>query len=124
MERRFYLGVGILVLFLVLGLLTGWAVAKSQAPIVEKLEQAAMGEDFQTGIRLAKEAEAAWQKSWKLVASIADHTPMDEIDQLFAEMEIFAREEEQVHFYACCSQLAVMLRAVSEAHELNWWNVL
>lgn len=124
MERRFYIGVGLLLAILFLGLLTGWVMEKKQLPTAELLEQAAQTEDFQSGVQLARQAKDRWRKQWKAVAAAADHTPMDEIDTLFAEMEVFAREEEQVHFAACCKQLASLLRAVAEAHKLSWWNVL
>ena len=124
MERRFYIGVGLLLAILFLGLLTGWVMEKKQLPTAELLEQAAQTEDFQSGVQLARQAKDKWRKQWKAVAAAADHTPMDEIDTLFAEMEVFAREEEQVHFSACCRQLASLLRAVAEAHRLSWWNVL
>lgn len=124
MERRFYLGVALLAVILVAGLFTGWAMEKRQQPVVRLLEQAAQEEDLQSGAQLARQAKATWKKRWKAVAAVADHTPMDEIDKLFAELDIYIRENEDVHFYACCSQLASLLRAVSEAHALNWWNVM
>ena len=124
MERRFYLGAGILLAILLLGLLTGWAMDKAQLPAAKLLEQAAQAEDLQSGAQLAQQAKAMWHRRWKSVAAVADHTPMDEIDTLFAEMDIYIREKEDVHFFACCSQLASLLRAVAEAHKLNWWNML
>ena len=36
---------------------------------------------------------------------------MDDVEQLFAEMEIYAKTEEKPHFAACCRQLGVMLRS-------------
>jgi len=124
MERRFYLGTGILLAILLLGLLTGWLMQQNQQPVAELLEQAAQAEDLQSGVQLAQQAKEDWHKRWKAVAAVADHTPMDEIDTLFAEMDVYIREKEDVHFYACCSQLASLLRAVSEAHKLSWWNLL
>lgn len=124
MERRFFLGVGLLAVLLVLGLFTAWAMERVQSPMAEKMEQAAVTQELQAGYRLSQEAKADWQKNWRVVAAVADHTPMDEIDKLFAELEVYAREEEQVHFSACCAQLSSLLRAVSDAHSLNWWNLL
>ena len=124
MERRFYLGTGILLAILLLGLLTGWLMQQNQQPVAELLEQAAQAEDLQSGVQLAQQAKEDWHKRWKAVAAVADHTPMDEIDTLFAEMEVYIREKEDVHFYACCSQLASLLRAVAEAHKLSWWNLM
>ena len=124
MERRFYLGVGILLIILVLGLFTQWAMEKCQQPPALLREQAAQAEDLQTGTELAQQAKAMWHRRWKGVAAVADHSPMDEIDTLFAEMDVYIREKEDVHFFACCSQLASLLRAVSEAHKLSWWNLM
>ena len=124
MERRFYLGVGLLVLILALGALTAWVIRENQLPAVQLLEQAAVSEELEQGVALARQAKQLWQRSWKGVAAVADHTPMDEIDKLFAEMEVFARAKEDVHFSACCQQLASLLRAVSEAHAPTWWNFL
>lgn len=124
MERRFYIGIGLLGLLLVLGVFAAWAMEQGQMPLAEKLELAALSEDLQTGIDLARQAKKQWKSCWKAVAAVADQTPMDEIDTLFAELEVYARENEQVHFAACCSQLASLLRAVAEAHKLSWWNML
>ena len=124
MERRFYLGAGLLVVVLLLGLLTGALMENCQTPAAEILEQAAQTEDLQAAVAMAQQAKELWQARWKKVASVADHTPMDEIDSLFAELDVYARAGEQVHFAACCSQLASLMRAVSDAHALNWWNVL
>ena len=49
---------------------------------------------------------------------------MDEVDALFAEMEIYARTGEQPHFAACCKELAQRLEAIADAHKFSWWNVL
>ena len=124
MERRFYLGVGLLAVILALGLFAGWLMEKGQTPAAQLLEQAAQAENLEEGVAMAQRAKEIWRQKWKAVASVADHTPMDEIDSLFAELEIFAREGERVHFASCCNQLASQLRAVAEAHKLNWWNVL
>ena len=124
MERRFYLGVGILLIILILGLFTQWVMEKCQQPPALLLEQAAQAEDLQTGTELAQQAKAMWHRRWKGVAAVADHSPMDEIDTLFAEMEVYARTEEKPHFAACCSELARRVQAMADAHAFSWWNVL
>lgn len=127
MERRFYLGVGLLVLLLIAGLFGAWVIKNAQAPIAKELDKAALAAvegDLDSGILLAKHAKNAWQNRWRAVAAVADHTPMDDIDALFAELEVYARAGEDVHFAACCSQLASLLRTVAQAHQLSWWNVM
>ena len=54
----------------------------------------------------------------------ADHAPMDEIDSLFAQMEVYAQARDSLHFGSYCARLAELITAVSDAHQLNWWNFL
>ena len=41
MEKRFYLGIGILLVFLLLGLTVSWAMRQVTQPVAQMLEQAA-----------------------------------------------------------------------------------
>lgn len=127
MERRFYLGIGILGFFLALCLLVTFSMAHANEPISDILEQAsqeALSGDLETGASLARQAKADWQASRYGTASVADHTPMDEIDGLFAETEVFAQAKDAEHFAACCARLSVLIQAVADAHHPGWWNML
>ncbi len=122
-----WLGAGILAVFLILGILLSAAADKICLPTEELLEQAAertLSGDFDGGIALGKEAQSQWQKQWNIIAAMADHEPMDEVDALFAEMEVYARADEQPHFAACCKQLARRIRSFADVHRFIWWNVL
>ena len=126
MERRFYLGLAILALLLGLGLLSGVWVDRSNRQVVEYLEMAE--EAARTGTReealeLTRKAERLWKKGWHRVAVIADHTAMDEIDGLFAQMEHYAREGSGL-FGAGCARVRELVSAISDGHRLTWWNLL
>ena len=124
---RGWLGVGILAVFLALGLAVSALAGNAHQPTGELLEQAAektLAGYFEEGVSLAMEARARWQKQWNGTASIADHSPMDEVDALFAELEVYARSGEEPHFAACCKELAQRLEAIADAHRFSWWNVL
>lgn len=124
---RFWLGVSLLLLFLVFGIWTATAVASIHEPMSQTLAEAsqrALGGDFQAGAALARQASASWEKHRFRTASVADHTPMDDIDSLFAEMEVYAEARDAVHFAACCAQLSRKVQSMSDAHKLNWWNFL
>ena len=125
--KRGWLGAGILAVFLALGLTVSALACKAHQPTKDLLEQAAekaLSGDFQGGIALGMEAKARWERQWNGTASIADHSPMDEVDALFAEMEIYARTGEQPHFAACCKELSARVEAIADAHKFSWWNVL
>lgn len=127
MGKRFWLGVGILSLFLVLALGITWGMEMIHAPAEQALEQAsqkALAGQMEEAVILARQAHARWDTNRKLIASVADHNPMDEVDKLFAEMEIYAQAQESQHFAACCAQLKYLVSSMSDAHTLSWWNFL
>lgn len=127
MERRFYLGLGILLLFLALGLLTNYSLARIHQPVTEGFSQAAreaLAGNLTEGIALARQAEHRWLRYRSVTASVADHTPMDEIEGLLAEMNVFAAAEDAEHFAACCAQLATLTQAIADAHNPAFENIL
>lgn len=127
MEKRFYWGLGILAVFLALGILTTLCLDQASEPISTQLEQAAekaLGGEWAESLRLAQEAKANWQDSWHRIAMVADHTPMDEIDSLFAQMDIHGQAGDTVVFGGYCARLSELVEAVADAHRFNWWNLL
>ena len=124
---RGWLGAGVLVVFLVLSLVTTVAMDNAHQPACDLLSQAAdktLSGDFDGAVPLAMEAKSRWEKSWNGTAVVADHSPMDDVDALFAEMVTYAESGEEPHFAACCRELSRRVAAVSEAHRFSWWNVL
>lgn len=127
MERRFWYGVVLLVLFLALGQLTAWAMQRAQQPVQHTLEQAAASAlqgDMDRGVALAQTAKQAWERHRPLTATVADHEPMEEIDSLFAQVEIYAQTEQNTEFAAYCTRLARLVEAIGQTHKLTWQNLL
>ena len=124
---RGWLGVSLLVIFLILGFVIGYIMQQAHTSTGDLLEQAAetaLNGAFDSAAALGMEAKNRWQRQWNGTATVADHSPMDDVDALFAEMEIYARTQEIPHFAACCKELAGRIRAVAEAHRFSWWNIL
>ncbi len=124
---RGWFGVGLLIVFLILGFVVSGAVNSAHLPTENLLEQAAektLNGEFEQAVVLGMEAKDRWQRQWDATATVADHAPMEDVDALFGEMEIYARAGEEPHFAACCKELAKRLRAVAEAHKFSWWNIL
>ena len=124
---RGWLGAGILVLFLVLGFVVSAVISNAQLPSCALLEEAVektLAGDFEKATELGMAAKSQWEKTWDGTAVVADHSPMEDVDALFAEMEIYAKTGEEPHFAACCKELAQRLQAVADAHKFSWWNVL
>ena len=110
MEKRFYLGLLILLMLLGLGIGTAANLA-----LADNLEEA---------LPLARKAYKSWQKSHSFTASLADHSPMDNTDTLFQEMLVYGQTAEIPHFAACCRQLTVMVEAMYDAHAFSLKNLL
>lgn len=124
---RFWIGVGLLVGFLGLGLWVSKAMDEVHVPVMELLEQAAdatLEGDMESGKELADRAYAVWERYWRGTAAVADHAPMDEIDGLFALVQGYARAGSAADFAAGCGRLSKLVEAIGEAHSPKWWNLL
>ena len=127
MERRFILGITILVLVLALTIGTAIGMKAIHAPGEAAMAQAArlaLAGDMDRAIPLAREAYTRWQKFRGITAAFADHNPMDDTERLFREMLVYAEAGEEPHFAACCQQLSAMLRAMYETHGFSLKNIL
>lgn len=125
--NRGLLGLVILILFLAGGLWGAKAMADFHEPLSYQLEQAADAAqkgNLEQATALLEAAEHRWQTHWGKVAILADHTPMDEIDGLFAKLKQYAKSGDLSNFSACCGYLASLISATAEAHGLSWRNLL
>ena len=124
---RFWLGVGILVIFLAGGLWVSHTMDDVHQSIGSTLDAAAeyaLDGDLESGFSLAQQARSNWQANWNWVATVADHEPMDEIDGLFSQLDAYRQSQRSIDFAACCARLSALVVAVGEAHSLTWWNLL
>ena len=125
--NRLWLGVGILVFFLVLSLLCGWAMGNFHTDLANRMEEAsrrALAGDLEEAVMEADRVLKSWQEHWHGTAALADHAPMDEIDSLFAQLDAYARAEKAEEFAAYSARLSRLLQATGEAHVPTWWNLL
>lgn len=125
--KRSKIGAGLLIFLLVIGLLSSRGMVKFSEPMVENLAQAskaALREDWENALALTQSARARWDKYWGFCAAFADHEPMENINGLFAQLEIYAQSRDSQTFAAVCAQLSQDTKAVGETHSLKWWNLL
>lgn len=121
---RFWLGLGILAGLFALGIWVAKQTETTHTQIAQYLEQAAEEEDPAQRYLLAEKAKEKWQKGHRSIAAVSDHEPMDEIDSLFAQMDICRRNDSGQSFSVFCARAAEQIRALYEAHSLTWWNLL
>ncbi len=125
--KRSWLGFGLLLVLMVLGLVVTFLMTEIHDPISADLKQAGacvlLG-DWDNGEKFFQEANSAWEKWSHFRTCFADHTPTEEIDALFAQVQVYGNAREDVAFAAGCQELARKVAAVGEAHGVYWWNVL
>mgnify|MGYP002551315613 FL=1 len=124
--KRSWIGFVLLLVLLAGGIAATWGMAKCHEPIARDLENAAkmaLQGDMAQGEALMLQAREAWGRSRRLGACFADHTPMEEIDALFAEVEVYAAAREETDFAAGCAALSRKVEAMGQAHGASWWNL-
>lgn len=125
--KRGWIGISILAVLLAGGLLVTWQMGRCHEAISEDLERAAdraLAGDWKTAERLSERAEEDWEDGWNFSAAFADHEPMEDIDSLFAQLEIYRSSRDAISFAAICAQLSRQIEAMGDAHGLTWWNLL
>ena len=125
--KRFFIGVMLLVLLFLGGLLTAGVLHADFEPIAAQLRQASR--EAEAGNRaqadlLSRLAREKWEACWKRTAVFTDHGPMEQIDGLFAQLEVYRNEGNRAAFSAICLRLALEISELGEDHRLNWWNFL
>ena len=123
------LWIGVLILLLLLGTGIGITVFADHvhAAISDALSQAsdaALAGDWDTAILLSGTAKSKWISYRNITATIADHEPMEEIDSLFAQLDIYGRTRQGISFSACCEALSVFAIAIGESQSVSWWCLL
>ncbi len=125
--KRGWIGLGLLLVLLAGSIAVTCAMDSQHAPMARDLEAAsdlALAGEWEKASALAEKTRAEWEEKWNFDAAFADHEPMEAIDGLFAQADVYARTREEISFAAVCAELARRLEAMGDAHGLTWWNLL
>ena len=125
--KRLWLGVGVLVGLLVVGL---WAMTYADShqericSHLEQAKQAALREDWESVKQLTEDTGRLWEDSWDIWAALSDHTVLDEIDAGFARLEVYCRDGHATDYAAESGALSRQVEALGDGHRLNIRNLL
>ncbi len=125
--RRLILGIGILALLLAVSSLVSWAMDVIYTPMAQDLEAATLAAehgDWAKTKALTDRAKARWERYWYFTAAFADHTPMDELDSMFGELEVYLQANEMPHFSVTSRHLSLLAVAMADSQRPAWWNFL
>lgn len=122
--RRIWIGVGVLLVLLVLGILIMQITDRQLGTVSETLKRSSETENWDEAVSLSKKAQKDWKKKWHLMAALTDHTDMDTIDGLFAQLEVYVQHSAKTDYAATCARLSEAIRDLEENHSFSWWNLL
>lgn len=122
--KRIWIGIAILLGLLVVGVLVMQVTDRQLRAVAEMLQQASETSDWEKAVTLAKAAQKDWKQKWHLMASLADHTDMECIDSVFAQLKAYQDRGDEVAHAAACAQLSEAVYDLKENHRLTWWNLL
>ena len=125
--KRCWFGGALLILLLAAGITITLLMGKFHTPISQDLEKAAIcvgNAQWEQAGSYASSARHRWEQHRKFSAAFADHEPMEDMDQLFAELEIWLEAQDIEHCAAICAQLSQAAQAMKDAHTMTWWNLL
>lgn len=125
--KRCWFGLGLLIFLLIGGLVVTGCMTGNHGEVARDLDRAALAAEesrWEEAGAALRQAQSRWQKKWAMSAAFADHGPMEEIDGLFAQAQIYLRSQNPEAMAAICAQLSRLVEAVGEAHALTWSNLL
>ena len=125
--KRLWIGVGFLVVMLVLAILLTVVFDRIHTPFSEDLQKAAdlaMAQEWEKATALTRQARADWLKYRELIAAVADHEPLEKMEYLLDQLEVYAQMRRTADFSAICVELAALADAMLESQSLTWWNFL
>ena len=127
MDKKMIIGIAVLLTLLVLGVFTMMCMERIHSDLSRQVAEAArlaLAGQGEKAAFLAKDAGKRWEQTYGFTAAVADHSPMDEIDGLFREAEIYGEAGELPNLAACCARLSFALKAMYDAHSFHLRNIL
>ena len=125
--KRLWLGIAFLVLLLAFGIWQTVGLSHIHKNLSQTLSDAAVAaqqENWDTADALSENAQTQWNRYRHLTASFADHEPLEEAEQLFAELRICKELSLEENYAVVCSDLSQICKAIAESFQISWWNVL
>ena len=125
--KRLWLGLAILLILLMVGIGATVFMARFHNALSSDLEEAgeAVAEgDWTVALAMAEQAEERWERGKRAAAAFADHEPLEQVDNVFAQIRLYGQMKLEADYGAACIHLAELVRALGESHSLFWWNLL
>ena len=125
--NRLWIGVGLLAVLLAASVGMLFVSRDFNKEFTHDLEQAghsAMAGNWTAAEKQLAKSREKWQTYQRFWASSTDHEPVEQMQNLFSQLELFQARRLEVEFASACRALVNLAEAIDESHGLRWWSVL
>lgn len=125
--NKLWIGIGLMVFLLIggIGLLWGSSVFfRDFSQSAEEAGELALVGDWSAATEKMNKTQRQWERYCHFWASFTDHEPVEDIHTLFAQIELYRKEQREVEFASACRALSHVAEAIEESHSLRWWSIL
>ena len=125
--KRLWIGVALLAVLLIGGIGSTIAIEHFHHSLAQRLDStaaAALEEDWPRAQALLRQCRNRWLHCRNFVAAGVSHEPIEEIDNLYDQLDIYLRRRDSMGFALCCRTLRHRTADLGEAQSINWWNLL
>lgn len=125
--NRLWIGIGLLIVLLAMGIGLLWGSTVFFEEFSEEIEQAgelALAGNWADAQKKAAQSRAKWER-WRFFwSSFTDHEPVEQMQNLFSQLDVYRARQLEVDFATVCRNLSNIAQAIQESHGLKWWSVL
>lgn len=124
--NRIWFGAALLAALLVLGIGSAALMEDahlSQAAQLNRAADLALSGNWKGARSAFEDARTSWDQQSSILAGLASHEPMDQIEGCFAQLEVFAQAQDTISFCSSCGYLARQLEALGKSHSFNLQNL-
>ena len=124
---RLWIGIGLLVVLLAMGIGLLWGSSVFFQNFIENLEEAsdlALSGNWQLAVEKAEKSRKEWDRFHDFWSAFTDHEPVEEIENLFSQLQVYQIRQLEVDFSSVCRSLVHLAEAMEESHGIKWWSVL
>lgn len=122
--KRLWIGVAVLIILLALGIGLTAVFSAIHTPLAQTLSQAAVSAqkgDLEAANAAVSQAQRQWEHCRRFSAAVVDHRLLEEMEELFAQLEF----TENPHVLAAlCARLSSRAAEMAESQAITWWNLL
>ena len=125
--KRLWIGVVLLAVMLATGVGMLLVSRDFYGKFSDSLDQAgayALEENWVAAEEQFRESQRLWERYRRFWAASADHEPVEEVQRLFSQLEVYEKCRQATEFAVICRSIVYRAEAIDEAQSLKWWSVL